>query len=273
MKKRILALILGILTIFIIFFNLKTSEKLELYFCNVGQGDGLVIRTTGDELIVVDGGPDRSILDCLDGLSVFKSRKISKIVLSHPHMDHISGLLEVFDRYQIGEVIVTSTGHTSKEYKVFMEKLQDKHLKVVVAGESVVNYRDLSLEVVWPLSEYQTKNLNDSSLVLRLVSGSDCFLLTGDAGSDFEKYYLTNYGQCGGLKVAHHGSRFATSQEFVEHLDAKLAVISSGENNYGHPNSEVIDRLSRLGVEVLRTDVGTVKIVSDGSGWYIADTK
>ncbi len=273
MKNRILALIMGFLMIFGLFFATKGNEKMEIYFCKVGQGDGIVIRTEEKEVIVIDGGPDRSILDCIDELSVFKIDRINKLVLTHPHKDHVSGLLELFDRYEIDQVLVYGVEYESREYAVFREKLQDKSVKEKFAGESMVVGQSLRLEVVWPIRGYEIKNLNDSSLVLRVESGKNCFLMTGDAGADFEQYYIANYGQCSGLKVAHHGSKFATSREFVEHLGVKLAVISSGENTYGHPSKEVIDRLDEAGAKVLRTDEGTIKIVSEASGWYIADTK
>ncbi|MBP6979505.1 MBL fold metallo-hydrolase [Candidatus Curtissbacteria bacterium] len=274
MKNKILALIFIIISIFVFFIAQKNNDYLQLNICDVGQGDGAIIRSAGGKLIVVDGGPDRKILDCIEELSVFKAKTIDYMILTHPHKDHVAGLVELLERYDVGIVIMAyEESYDNDEYEVFREKLEDINMEWVMSGEVFEIEEGLRLEFVWPIYGYSAKNVNDESLVTRIVYKNSCFLLTGDAGSDFEKYYAENFSDCDGLKVGHHGSKFATSKYFLEVVRPKIAVISSGENTYGHPSGEVLSRLSQSGANIFRTNEGTVKIVSSGLEWYIADTK
>lgn len=274
MKKKILALVFIIISVFVIYVTQKNSDYLQLNICNVGQGDGVAIKTPEGRLVIVDGGPDRKILDCIESLGVFKARKIDLMILTHPHKDHITGLIELLERYDVGLVIMASEeSYENDEYEVFKKKLEGIDIKRVMSGQVEEVEQGLRLEFVWPEYGYNAKNVNDESLVAKVIYKESCFLLTGDAGLDFEKYYIENFSECDGLKVAHHGSRFATSKYFLEVLKPKIAVISSGVNTYGHPSVEVLERLAQSGTKILRTDEGTVKIVSSGTEWYIADTK
>lgn len=274
MKFKILALIFIVFAVFIIILDKKTVEKPEIFICNVGQGDGVVIRSQTGKIVIIDGGPDRKILDCIDNLNFFKSKVIDLMILTHPHKDHVAGLLEILDRYKVGRIISTKeVGYENDEYKVFRQKTLETSIMRVKMGDNLFIDENLRLEVLWPAEDYTSDNVNDISLVTRVVYGQSCFLLTGDAGKDFEKFYVNNFRSCEGLKVAHHGSKFSTGEEFLAKLGLNFAVISSGENNYGHPSPDVVDRLNSAQARILRTDFGTVKIVSDGVRWYIADTK
>lgn len=274
MKNKILALIFIIISIFVIFVSQKNDDLLQINICDVGQGDGAVIKSTGGKLVVVDGGPDRKILDCIEELSVFKAKTIDYMILTHPHKDHVAGLIELLDRYDVGLIIMAyENSYENDEYDVFKEKLGDIKVKSVMSGDTYEIEEGLRLEFVWPIYGYGAKNVNDESIVTKVIYKESCFLLTGDAGSDFEKYYSEHFSECDGLKVGHHGSKFATSKYFLEVLKPRIAVISSGVNSYGHPSREVLDRLGESGARIFRTDEGTVKIVSSGLGWYIAHTK
>lgn len=274
MKNKILALIFVIVSVFVIFVGQKSNDYLQLNICDVGQGDGAVIKSVGGRLIVIDGGPDRKILDCVEELSVFKAKTIDYMILTHPHKDHVAGLVELLERYDVGLVIMAyEKSYENDEYNVFKKKLEDISVNWVMSGDRYEIEDGLRLEFVWPVYGYSAKNVNDESLVTRIVYKDSCFLLTGDAGSDFEKYYAENFLDCDGLKVGHHGSKFATSKYFLEVVRPRIAVISSGVNTYGHPSREVLSRLSESGAKIFRTDEGTVKIVSSGLEWYIADTK
>lgn len=270
-KGKILALIIVIIVISILFLRQNRNDLLSLYVCDVGQGDGVVLKSPEGKIVVIDGGPDRKILDCLESLSPFKVYEIETMILTHPHKDHISGLLEIMDRYRIKQLYLSyDLGYENSEYKVFREKLEGMNVRFVTAGDTVDVDKGLRLDFVWPEEGYTTKNINNVSVVTRISYGQSCFLETGDAGADFEDYYIENYGECQVLKVGHHGSKFSTGSRFLSVVKPEMAIISSGENTYGHPNKDVINRLDTAGAEVFRTDEKTVKIVSDGTEWYIA---
>ncbi len=270
-KNKILALILIIIVIFVVFVSKNKSDLLQLFVCDVGQGDGVVIKTIDAKLIVIDGGPDRKILDCLEELNFFKQPQIDVLVLTHPHKDHVAGLVEILDRYKVKDVYLSyDLEYSNNEYEVFKKKLQLANIHFVVAGKSVNVGTGVSLNFVWPIEGYISKNVNDVSVVTVVNYGQSCFLEAGDAGADFEKYYVSKFGSCQVLKVGHHGSKFSTSAGFLSAVQPDLAVISSGENTYGHPNIEMLGRLAQIGSKILRTDQGAIKIVSDGTEWYIA---
>lgn len=270
-KSRILALIIVIIAIYVLYYGQNTSDLLTLSVCDVGQGDGVVMKSPERNLVIIDGGPDRKVLDCLEDLSSFKAYEIQAMILTHPHKDHATGLLEILDRYKVKELYLSyDLEYENSEYKAFRKKLRDTNVHFVTAGDGVDIERGLRLDFVWPVEGYVTKDVNDISIVTRVSYGQSCFLETGDAGEDFEDYYVSKYGYCQVLKVGHHGSRFSTSDKFLSVVEPEMAVISSGVNTYGHPSYVVIDRLQRAGAEIFRTDEAMVKIVSDGTGWYIA---
>jgi competence protein ComEC len=265
MKK--LNWILGLAIGAVIFLILQWPDnRLHLIFCKVGQGDAILLEY-GSYQILVDGGPDNSVLSCLGKAMPFWDRKIELVVLTHPEADHITGLIEVVKRYQVGKLVKTRAVNQTPEYEALMAAVASRKVLVetLTAGDKV-SLKRLKLEILWPFNKGESfvKNFNQGSVVILGQYGSFWFLLTGDITAT-EEQTLINLGSLRPvtvLKVAHHGSKFSSSQKFLEAVRPKTAIISVGKNSFGHPTPEVLGRLKAVGAKILRTDeVGTVEVV------------
>ena len=269
--KAVLALlVLVVLTIWgaVLFAR---DKKLHLFFFDVGQGDAILVRQ-GQFEILIDGGPDRSILTHLGRVLPPWDRRIEIVVLTHPHADHVTGLVEVIGRYEVGEVWGTGLIHTSDIYRSFLTGIRDNGLsfRVVAAGDRY-EYEDLAVTVLAPfrnLAGMRLDNANLGSIVLKLSYGNFAALLTGDAEETVQAALLDRHGDLTAtvLKVPHQGSRDADLPAFVSAVRPQLAILSVGPNNrYGHPHAEVLQRYRSLNIPLLRTDRdGTVTLTTDG---------
>lgn len=251
----------------------RTSASLLVIFLNVGQGDATVIRTPQGQTILIDGGPDRTILSKLGKYLPWTEKVIDLAVLSHPHADHLAGLNYILERYQVKHILMTEAVHTTPDYFHFLELIKKHNIPVTIAlsgQEFLFDDGIVKLQTIWPdrsLAKERLTDLNSSSIVNRLVYGTTAVLFTGDTPVANEMSIL-NSGQtvrADILKVAHQGSRTSSSDEFLRTVSPQVAVISVGRNSYGHPHTEVIDRLQHLVAQVLRTDQqGDIIFISDG---------
>ncbi len=247
---------------------------LAVTFFDVGQGDSLFIQAPNGNQVLIDGGPDRSVLSKLARAMPFWDHSLDLVILTHPHSDHVAGLLEVLKQYTVGAVMESGANYPTPEYGEWHRLLHDKHIPVTIAraGEHVLLSPDAELDIFTPFSSFVGKslqNVHDAMVVSRLVYASSSALLTGDAERALE-YQLLFSGaplKSDVLKIGHHGSKTSTSQDFLTAVAPKSAVISVGaKNRYGHPNQQTLDTLARFGVPVLRTDLdGDIKFVSDGA--------
>lgn len=239
-----------------------------VHFIDVGQGDATLIQTA-EQFILVDGGTrsaGQRVVNYLNNLGV---DHIAIVVGTHPHEDHIGGLMAVFDNFSVGEVIDPGVIHTSKTFEQYLELIDEKNIPFT-EGRSGIS-RDLGggveMLVVHPTSP-SSSHLNNASVVVRITCGSVAFILTGDAEAEAEQEMLESGRllESNVLKVGHHGSRTSTTTEFLNAVNPAVAVISFGENNsYGHPHPETMEMLARHGYAVYGTAVhGTVYIVTDG---------
>ncbi|KKS80204.1 MAG: internalization-related competence protein ComEC/Rec2 protein [Candidatus Beckwithbacteria bacterium GW2011_GWA2_43_10] len=242
------------------------DNRLHLIFCNVGQGDAMLLEY-GSYQILVDAGPDNSVLSCLGKVMPFWDRKLELVVLTHPEADHLTGLIEVVKRYQVGKLMKTKAEHTTPEFAALTAALEARRVKVqeLMAGDKI-KLNQVNLEILWPLESTSgvSSSFNQWSTVILGQYGVFGFLLTGDI-TETEEQTMINLASLRPvevLKVAHHGSKFSSSQKFLEAVRPKLAVISVGRNSFGHPTPEALARLKAVGAKVLRTDVaGTIEIV------------
>lgn len=258
-------LIVIILTI-LYFISVKTNlSAVEIDFLDVGQGDASLIKLPNRKLILIDGGPDNLILKRLGENLPFYRRQIDLIVLSHPHDDHLIGLLEVVRRYKVESIIYMKGGKTPELLKKLLQAAQDKSIKLIaLENEANINYLPgCLLKILNPLS-LGLKEDDNNSLITKL----DCFdsraLFMGDNSLKVEAVLLKSGKDLSTevFKASHHGSKSANSEAFLKAINPKFFIISVGtENRFSHPNQEILERVNRLRIPVKRTDEnGTIKI-------------
>lgn len=258
----------------VIFGNQSTN--LEIDFFDVGQGDSHLIILEGVQ-ILVDGGSDGSILGELAKMLDATDRYLDLLVLTHTDADHIGGLPQVLERYQIGAFIYNSRGSDSAIWREFAELIRKKNIPVIVVGEGdVITVGDAKLTVLNPGPEFvESSAPNDASIVMFLESLGTSVLLTGDIALATERYLLDKYNlDADILKVAHHGSKFATTKEFLAEVTSKVSIIQVGKNRHGHPTQEVLGNLDAAASRIYRNDLdGTLKVISDGEQIYVVKGK
>ncbi|MCL5675904.1 MAG: MBL fold metallo-hydrolase [Patescibacteria group bacterium] len=248
--------------------------RLHLVFCDVGQGDAVYIRGPKGSDIVIDGGPDNRVLNCLGEKMPFWDRTIELVVLSHPQADHLTGLIEIIKRYQVKKILDSSAKNNSKEYELWEKLINEKKINRIEAkeGEKILVDKQAGLSVLWPKSGKDTPDINSSSTVVSLSFGSFSSLFTGDLDG-FSLSNLSGLSSLGNLtilKIPHHGSKTGLSQKFLEVFKPSLAIISVGKNSFGHPSPETLKLLNDLNIKYLRTDKDkSIEIISDGKTWKI----
>lgn len=245
-------------------FDLEKDKNLEVCFFDVGQGDSIFIKTKEGHKILIDGGPDGSILKNSSKLGSTLDRSIDLMVLSHPHKDHLFGLLEVLKKFNVKNVLFSGVDFENSLYEEFKNLAEKEGARIFIARKGlVVRFSEYGfLRVIYPLESLENKkisdnNLNDTSVVLILNSFDDKMLFTGDITQKAEaKLILSGESlKADVLKIAHHGSKYSTAPEFLEEVSPSLAIISLGKNNfYNYPSEEVLNNLKKQNIKVERTD-------------------
>lgn len=278
-NKKLIARLVGMFSAILIlagvafFQSAEDNGKLAVNFFDVGQGDAILIRTPEQQKILIDGGPSNVVAQKLGEVLPFYDRKIDLIILTHPHADHLDGLIEVLKRYEVKKILSTGVTHTTPDYLAWLEEIKNQNvpMEIAMAGQIIDFGGGVKMEILYPAEDLVGKsveNLNDTSIVAKLIFGQTSFLFTGDAETEVEEKLISGGAdlKANVLKVGHHGSKNATSDNFLEKVQPSFAVISSGaDNRFGHPNAMIIKRLENIGAEIFRTDEeGNVKMVSDG---------
>lgn len=246
-------------------------HNLLVAFFDVGQGDSIFIETSEGVQVLIDGGPGSNVLRNLGDVMPLGDRSIDMVVGTHPDKDHIGGLVDVIERYDVSFILTTENQSQSNVYEQYSEAISQEDAEVVYArrGQVFSLGASTTLEVLFPDTDPSNMESNTSSIVLQLHYGNITFMLTGDSPKGIEEYLVLRDGehlQSDVLKVGHHGSRTSTSELFLAEVHPKYAVISAGkDNSYGHPHVEVTDLLFNYGVETLSTaEKGTITFFSDG---------
>ncbi len=256
-------------------FALSEKKDLEVYFFDVGQGDSEFIITPQNHQILIDGGPDSSVLQKLSKAMPFWDRSLDMVVLSHPDKDHVAGLLEVLKIYKADYILWPGLGAPSPEYSEWLKVLENQEkfgAKIIVADSAKeILAGPARFDVLYPLESLVGQNsgtsANDACAVVKLIFGKNSFLFTGDISTQIEKKIINSAENVEAevLKVAHHGSKYSTSELFLKEAQPKFAVIEVGKNSYGHPTPEVLQRLEKYDINVFRTDNNKdVQMASDG---------
>lgn len=261
-------------------YDLSQAASLAVVFFDVGQGDSIFIETPEGNRILIDGGPDSKVLEKLAENSPFWDKTIDLMILTHPDSDHLVGLLEVLENYKVENVLWTGVMAETADFRKWENLIEQENAGTYLAraGQKIIIGRQAILKVLYPFEDLagcSVKDINNTSIVLKLDFSEISFLLVGDAGKSAEKELMGREIDMNAdvLKVGHHGSRTATSEEFVRGVLPETAVISVGESNkYNHPHPETLELLQKYGISIFRTDLdGDIKIISNGKNYAISD--
>ena len=273
-----LLLVGALLSLAIFLFFERGPANLEFYVFNIGQGDSILIRTPSRYNILIDGGPDNGVVYKLGKYLPFYDRQIDLMVLTHPHADHLVGLIEVLKRYQVKNIFLTGVAYDSADYQFWLSEIIAKNVKTEIINQPkrLALSDGVELIVLYPDENFfdqPVKNLNNSSVVIKLIYQNVSIMMPGDLEIE-ESLVAKNFDLSAAiLKAGHHGSANANGWEFLKAVNPDYAVISAGiDNKFGHPHQLTLERLKDLEIEILRTDwQGDIYFVSDGQKIWQSD--
>ena len=271
------------------------DSLLRVVVCDVGQGDAILIQQ-GFNQVIIDGGPNESLLSCLGKFVPFWDKRIEMVVMTHPQADHYTALEGLLERYDVKLWLANGVISDAATFERIREKVIAENARVELpsAGKKI-RIGKMEWKVVWPRvkqgkeeiwkkqnlegvegispEELGLEDVNQVSVGLSLKYGQFSGLFTGDLGSA-EEQALINSGVLGEyvfLKMPHHGSKYSSSTGFIRKTSPRVVVVSVGRNNgYGHPNSDIMSRYDAVGAKIYRTDKeGVVVVVSDGGKWWV----
>ena len=252
----------------------QPTNKLTISFLDVGQGDAIFIESPTGGQMLIDGGPAGRLAAPLAKVMPWYDRSIDLLMVTNPDSDHFAGFIDVLRRFKVGTVMEPGTISTTATYQELERMIKTKKVpdRLARRGQVIDLGGGATIRIIFPDQDVSGLKINDGSIVAQLNYGSTSVMLTGDTTAKMEQYIAGLEGtnlRSTILKVAHHGSKTSSSEEFLRAVSPNLAIISAGLNNrYGHPHAEVLDRLNALHIKILRTEdfdhQKTITLVSDG---------
>mgnify|MGYP001559267079 CR=1 FL=1 len=253
---------------------------LEIDVLDIGQGDAILIQTPTRARVLIDGGRDTTVSKKIAEELPFWERTIDVMILTHPDLDHVGGLPDVLRRYRVGAILLTEVEKDLPAYQEFLARAREEDipLQYVYAGDSLRLGPDLVLAIFAPeKGTIDSEDLNNFSIVAKLMHNKRSFLFTGDAEDKGERRMIAGGADLSAdvLKLGHHGSRYSSSAVFFKSVGARAGLISAGaHNSYGHPHPDVLKRMADASMTAYRTDTqGTIEIISDGEFLTITTEK
>lgn len=261
-----------IIIVFIVFSFLPPQDagQFKAIFFDVGQGDSAMILTPDNKKILIDGGPDNTVIYKLSKYLPWWQRDLDLVVLSHPHADHLIGLIEVLKRYNVKEVWLTGAIAQAPGLEEFNDLIKEKNIPVKIVQNAVglEIEPEVFLQIFYPLKNLAGQNFEDpnkASLVLKVSYKTIDLLFPGDLEKDEQAEILNEDLESEILKVPHQGSANALNKDFLEKVSPEIAVIPVGKNTFGHPSPRVLKALERASIKTYTTqNNGDVEIISDG---------
>ncbi len=274
-RKYLLLLMAGLCSLIVlcgmVWFTLPDGQ-LRIWFLDVGQGDAVLMRLPAGELVLTDGGPGSVVVQELSEIIPFYEREIELVILSHPHADHLDGLLSVFERYKVRNMLLTGVEYKYIGYARLLELAEEYDVALWYPGEGVdLRIGKVGFDLIYPEGSLVGKgfaNVNNSSIVYRVVYGDFIGMFSGDAEEEVEEGLV---GRAEGaedasrpnlklgadlMKAGHHGSKTSNSEGFVQLVQPETAVISCGvDNQFGHPSVRTLEVFRGVGAEVRRVDL------------------
>lgn len=277
-KKKIISSIIGIIVVLLAgYFGIDLTQdskvpkdsKLMISYMDVGQGDAAYIKVNGND-ILIDAGPRSNSKELLEQLKAKNIDDFELVIATHPHEDHIGGMVDVFKEYEVKAFYSPKITHTTKTYENLVKAVKDEGLKTKeLKGGMVIDLGEgAKFEVFTPQkSEYE--ELNDYSPIMKLSFSDTSYLFTGDAEKLAEEEALAKYKNSldsDVIKFGHHGSSSSSSNAFIEAVSPKYGIISCAKDNkYGHPHRETLDIIKKYNIKTFRTDTeGEIILTSDG---------
>ncbi|PWW29392.1 beta-lactamase superfamily II metal-dependent hydrolase [Cytobacillus oceanisediminis] len=247
--------------------------EITAHFINVGQGDSILLETPNGKNVLIDGGNRYAGDEVIDYLAKEGINSIDVMVATHPDADHIGGLIEVLKKVPVKKVLDSGKVHTTQTYTDYLTLIDQKDIPMEIPskGEFLNIDEDLVVQVL--NSTYSSSDLNESSVVLKVVHEDVSFLLTGDATMENEANMTLQYNVSADiLKAGHHGSSTSTSSSFLNKVQPSITILSYGDNSYGHPNSEVVLRLKSIGSKIFSTyNDGNIIVESTENGFTVEE--
>ena len=243
------------------------KDNLTVHFIDVGQGDSILVEYANETMLIDAGERDKGV-NVSEFLREQGISSLDYLVATHPHADHIGGMLTILNEYPVGKFIDSGYPHTAQTYEDMLTIIENKSIPIHVAkrGEALDFAPGIQVQVLNPQKQH-SEEINENSIVLRIIDNNVSFLLMGDAGLEteesiiYEGYYLDSDI----LKVGHHASTSASGESFIAEVTPAISIIEVGaDNDYGYPHEEVLERLQNVST-VYRTDHhGTVTVTTDG---------
>ncbi len=272
-RQNLLWIFLGL--VIILFFNIWPhlgSSNLQIYQLSIGQGDSALIITPEQQIILIDGGPDGSVINWLNKILPFYQKQIDLVILTHPHADHINGLLPVFENYQVKNLLYTGVKYNYFAYDTLLQKAAIQHTRIILdTGKFDLKLGSVLLDLIYPFHSEQNQtfnNVNNSSIALRLIYGKNKIWFGGDLEKEPERKLINTSLDLSAdlMKAGHHGSRTSNTPGFLKRIHPKYAVISCGAHNkFNHPSPETLQNFHNNNITVYRTDIdGTIKEIING---------
>lgn len=277
MRVKILSLcFVFVLTSGYIALAYAPKSFLKISFLDVGQGDAILFQTPTHGNILVDGGHDQKVLEKLGEELPIGTKNIELVIGTHDDSDHITGLINVLERYNVKVLLYALPNSDSILSKELIKKAKEKNTQVVqISKPMIIKTSDgLIIKILFPVKNMDNTDgtdvaSNDASIVTQFIFGQTKFLLTGDLPQTGEIFLVKKYGddlQSDVLKLGHHGSDTSSNPEFLQTVKAQVAVVSAGKNNsFGHPHRSVVQLAEKFGMKLYRTDEeGTIDFYSNG---------
>ncbi len=253
-------------------------DDMKVHFLDVGQGDSIFVELPNGQAMLIDAGNSHNGSDIVSYIKNLQYSSIDFVIATHPHADHIGGMAQVLNSFDVGAVYMPKKEHTSRTFENLLDTIEAKNIALhsAKAGVVITMAGKLKTEFLAPIGDGYT-NLNNWSAVLKIAYGETEFLFTGDAEHEVETELLSSGKplQADVIKVGHHGSHTASGENFIKAVSPSYAVISCGQgNSYGHPHSEVLAVFQGQNINVYRTDeVGTIVITADSHEKITVDKK
>lgn len=257
-------------------FTLQTNGEMSIYYLDVGQAECELIIFPDGKTGIIDGATYDQSANIIAKMKELGFHDIDYMFVTHAHADHVGGIGEIIKAFPVGAIyypfVPQELDMDTFSYNHFIQEANKKNYKINDAkAGTVIDNDSYRIEIVYPNEHVESQDLNQYSMIIRIVYGNTAYLFTSDAGFYAEYNILQKDISADILKVGHHGSYESTSQQFLSAVNPDVGIISVGkENEHNLPNPNVLNRLEERGIDIYRTDLnGTIIVKSDGNSYQI----